>query len=813
MHTLYQDVRYGLRQMKRNLGFTLAAVLCIALGIGANTATFSIANSFLRPKPMVQKPERLVRMYIEWASGLKFGSFSYPDYVDLRNRNDVLDGLVAESVQKFHLNSGNRNEAVVGAIVSGNYFSVLGVQPAQGRAFLPEEDRTPGTHAVTVISHGLWQRRFGGDPGIIGRSLQLSGHQFTIIGVTPAGFSGSNIAVEPELWVPLMMHAQALPGSTDLNERGGHWLNFITGRLKPGVTVAQAGASLNAVMNHLAEEYPATNKGVTIVVYPEAEASLHPVVRNAFVSFLALMFAVVGAILLLACANVAGLLLARMSGRRREIAIRLAIGAGRGQLLRQLLVESILLSLVAGGIGLLLGIGLVRMIQAVPLPANLPLKFDVRMDNRVLLFTFAVAVLTGIIFGLAPAWQAIRQNLVSALKEGTQSLGGKSSRLRQAMVIGQVALSLILLIGAGLTIRSLQNVRNLDPGFNPDRQIITSLDLDLQGYKEAAGRQFFRSLRERVTSLPGVASVGLSYRLPLSLSSSQREAVPEGWQTPPDSDDPSIDYSIVDHGYLEAMGIPLLRGRGFAESDNAEGRPVLVVNQKFAERFWPGEDAIGKRVRTAGKEHEVIGVVPTGKYFSLGEDPKPFMYLPWQQNYRGTMTLHVRAQGDEFGLFDPVRTAIRSLDNTLPIADMQTMHGAIGFALLPARLAAGAVSGFAVLALLLAAVGLYGVISFTVSQATKDIAIRMALGAQSQQIISLVMKQGMKLTGLGLAGGLAGGLGLAVLMTRLLYGVSAMEPFAYLLAIVLLGGIALLAAWIPARRATQVDPLVTLRTE
>jgi len=808
-----KDFRYASRQLIRNPGFTLAAIICLSLGIGANTATFSLADSLLFRMPEVREPERLVRLFVEWSSGLKFGSFSFPDYLDVRDHSGVFAGLIAESLLPLHLSAGDRNERIAGSIVSGNYFSELGIKIPLGRGFSPEEDRTPGTHPVTVIGHGIWQRRFGANPDIIGNSLVLNGQPYTVIGVAPEGFQGTNIGIAPELWVPMMMQEQLRPGRSQMQNRGNHWIGFITGRLKPGVTLSQARSALAAFMRGLEEQYPGSNTGKTVVVYPESEASLHPMLRGTFVGFMALMFAVVGLILILACANVAGLLLARMAARRREFGIRMALGCGRGRLVRQLLAESMVLSGLAGVLGLLLGISLIRLLETLRPPTDIPIRLSVAIDWRVLGFTALAAVLTGILFGLAPALSAVHQNLIPALKEGSYAEHGRTSGLRKLLVVGQVALSFTLLVAAGLTVHSLQNAHNLDPGFDPENLLIAGTDLPLQGYTEETGRIFYRSLRERIERLPGVVAVGLGRTIPLNLSSSQTAVVPEGYSTPPGSNNPSIDYNIVDHGYFAAMGIPVLRGRGFTVRDDADAPPVLMVNESFAKRFWPDRNPIGRKVRASGpgSEFEVVGVVKDGKYFSLGEDPKPFMYFSHAQRYAGDMILHVRSAGAPGALLPAVRREIGALDRQLPVSDLRTMKAALGFALLPARLAAQAVSAFAFLALLLAATGLYGVMAYRVSQGSREIGVRMALGARPKDVQAWVVRKGMRLALLGLAAGLAGGLALAQLMSGLLYGISPVDPFSFGASLLVLSGVALAACYVPARRATRVDPMRVLR--
>lgn len=811
METLLQDLRFGFRQLWKRPGFTIAAVLCIALGIGANSATFSFANAFLWRKSMAAEPDRLVRIFVEWQAGLKYGSFSYPDYSDVRDKNDVFAGLVASSIMPMHLSAGDRSERVWGAVVSGNYFAALGIKPILGRAFEPEEDKNPGSHPVAVIGHGLWQRRFGADPAVVGRTLSLNTLPFTVIGIAPPGFYGMDTGVGQEVWIPLMMTGQMGDQRRSMTARGSHWVQSVIGRLKPGITMEQAGASMSSLMANLASEYPTTNKNKGARLYSLAETSLHPMVRGGFVQFLKLMFGVVGFILLLACSNVAGLLLARSSARRREISVRMALGAGRMRLIRQLLAESILLSFLAGGVGILLNVWLTQLIQSFTPPSDLPLRIDVGLDWPVLGFTFAVTAVTGMLFGLTPALAATRTDLVSVLKEGSPVHLGGASRLRRALVVGQVALSLSLLIGAGLLVRSLQAARDLDPGFNPDHQLVAAMNLGLQRYDEAKGRQFVQSLRNRMQGLPGVQSVGFSDSLPLSLSSSQTSVRPEGFTAPPDSSLPAIDYCTVDYGYFQAMGIPIRRGRGFLETDKVDSPPVIVINEAFAQRFWPGQDPIGKRVRTGGKDQQVIGVVKTGKYFSLGEDPKSFFYFPLEQNHRASVFLHVRTSTDPDSLLETVRREVRVLDDKLPLSDLRTMHAAMGFALLPARMAAGVVSAFAFLALFLAAIGLYGVISFSVTQSMRDIGIRMALGAQAGDVLKLVIRGGMTLTAIGLVLGLGLSIALTRLVKSLLYGLSATDPLSYAVAVTILALVTFLAVYLPARRATRVDPIIALR--
>ena len=795
-----QDVRYGLRMLARKPGFTAVAVITLALGIGANTATFSVANTLLLgTSRQVEDPAELTRMHITWASGLEFGSFSYPDFIDLQERNDVLTGLIASSIRPFHLSDGNSNDRITGSIVSGNYFDVLGVAPAPGRGFLPEEYETAGTHPVAVLSHGLWQRRFGADPSVIGGTVSLNNYSFTAIGVAPRGFAGVNAGIAPDLWVTLKMQDVLLPGPSLMEARGSHWLNFVIGRLKPGVTRAQSEDSLNGNMARLIEEYPNTNEGKSVTLYPES--GLPPFIRPAFVGFMGLMFAVVGFVLLLACGNVAGLMLARLSARRKEIGVRLSLGASRGRLIRQLLAETIPLCLLAGSAGLAIALGLLRAIRTMVPSAGFPIDTNISLDWSVLVFTLSASMLTGLLFGLMPALQATRRDLVSALKDSGASLEGKRSRTRQVLVL------------AGLSVGSLSNARNLDPGFVPDNMLMASIELGLQGYDETGGRTFRQSLIERVERLPGVAAVGLTNTIPLTLSTSDRGVVPEGFEVAEGSDSPNVLEAFVDEGYFDAMGITMLAGRALDRRDNKNGPATLIINEAFAERFWPGEDPIGKYVETLRDNHVVVGMVRTGKYRTLGEAAEPYMYFSAYQQYRTNTVLMVRTASDPSSLAGSLREEIRALDRTLPVSGLTTMHEAMGFALFPAQMAARAVSGFALLALILAAVGLYGLISYSVNQGMRDIAIRMAIGARPRDVLGRVLRGGMTLTLAGLGVGLAGGAALAMVAGTLMYGVGATEIGPYLAAVASLGFVALVATYLPARRASRIDPMEILRGE
>lgn len=812
MTPFLQDLRYGARQWMAHREFALAAVLCIALGIGANSATFSYVNAVFLRAPEIEAPDRLVRLFLVYPRGLKFGSFSYPDYVDFRDRSGVFSSLVVETPRPLHLVAGERKERIWGSIVSGNYFSDLGVKPFLGRGFLPEEDRAPGAHAVVVLSYGLWQRRFGADPAVVGKSIVLNGTPFRVVGVAPKRFAGPNVAVAPELWAPMMMQPELMPGRNLLESRATHWIGFTIGRLRPGIGIEQARHAVNAFMAELAKDYPDTNRGISVDLYPEEKARLHPYVRDGFVRILTVLSAAVGFVLLLACANVAGLLLARLAARRKEIGIRLALGASRARLTWQLFSESLVLALTAGGAGILLGGWLVGLTQSFRPPSDLPLRIDVPLDFRVIAFTCLASVLTAVLFGLAPALRATRKDLVAALKDrGDSGLLAGTSRARRLLVVGQIAISFVLLIGAGLSMRSLDNVRHADLGFDPDNLLVATMDLDLQGYDGTARHQFRQALLERVERLPGVRAVGFGNTLPGSLYPQQSSIVPEGYVATTPAEVPGIDYNVVDSGYFAAMGIPVLRGRGFARSDDESSQPVVVVNETFAKRFWPGDAPLGKRIRASEEDLEVVGVVKDGRYSTLGEERKPFVYFSLHRNPPGTTILHVKTFGDPAALADLVRREVSNLDPNLPIAEIQPMHAALGFALLPARMLAGVLAGFGFVALFLAAVGLYGVISYSVSQSLRDIGIRVALGARPADVLALVLRSGMGLTLAGLAIGGTASIFLARLMTSVLYDVVPTDYASYVTAASVLTGAALLASFLPARRATRIDPIVFLK--
>jgi predicted permease len=814
MATLWQDLRFGARMLRKKPGFTLIAVLTLALGIGANTAIFSLVNTaFLRPLP-VAEPDRLVALNATSQNGERnLPVFSIPNYRDLRARNDVCAGMIAYRITPISLSDNGVNARLWSYLATGNYFSLLGVKPALGRLFTLEDDQRPGAHPVTVISHESWQRRFGTDANIVGKNILVNGHTYTIIGVTPPGFFGSEIGFRPEFWFPSMMLSQIEPGRDYLNSRDTSNF-FIQGRLKPGVTLGQAEAALKNIAAQLAREYPKDNEGFSITLAPPG--LFGSFMRGSVLSFASVLMTVVALVLLLACTNLANLLLARATERRKEIAIRLALGARRWSIVRQLLTENILLSLLGGALGLLLAYWLMDLVAAFKPPIDIPLMLNLHVDVRVLLFTCLASVLTGVAFGLLPALQTTKPELVPALKDETFIGGYRRLWLRNGLVVMQVALSLLLLICAGLVLRGLQNAQRISPGLLTDHAVEMSFDLALQGYDEARTRQFRERLLQRVRALPGVTAAGLSDYVPLSMNINSESISVEGQVTPQGANAPSVVAGRITQGWLAAFGTRLVQGRDFTEQEIAASQRVAVVNERFARRFWPGQSALGKRVSIDGDSGpwiEIVGVVEDGKYFSLSEEPQPLLYRALRPAAGSFLTLIARTSGDERQMIQALRGEFQQLDATLPVYNVKTLTEHMDVPLFPARVAAGLLAGFGLLALLLAAIGIFGVMSYAVGQRQREIGIRMALGASAAQVLRMVFGQGLRL----MLSGVAVGLALAVLGTRwlasLLYGVSALDVLTFAGVTLLLAAVAGLACWLPARRATKVDPLIALRCE
>ena len=812
MRSLINDIRYGLRNFAKRPGFTAIAIVTLALGIGANTAIFSLVNTvLLRPLP-VPHPEELTEVYGTFHNGADYTIQSYLNYKDYRDRNDVFSGLIAYRFAPMSISHESRNERIWGYLVSGNYFDVLGVQPFLGRYFTPEEDRTPGAYPLAVISHGCWQKRFASDRGIVGRALSLNGRTFTVIGVAPQGFNGTEVAYGPEIFVPMAMAHEVEPGSNWLESRDSDNL-FVVGRLKPGVTTAQAEKALAAITFQLAKEYPHENEGRGVRLL--TPGLFIPDIRNSVISFSSVLMGVVGLVLLLACVNLANLLLARATERRKELAIRLAMGASRARIVRQLVTESVLLSLAGGFGGLLLAAWINKLVTSIKLPTDIALIFDLRLDWRVLSFALVVSLATGVIFSLLPALQSSNPELVPALKDDSSLSGFRRSRLRNSLVVVQVAVSLVLLVCAGLVVRSLQVAQKTRPGFTPENAVALSFDLGLQGYAEEKGRAFQRQLIERTQTIPGVRSVALTSTVPLTLDYSYTSIYVEGQAITSTSELPVAVPNVISPNYFHTMEIPL-RGRDFTERDDKEESRVAIINETFARRFFPGREAIGRRFNFSGPDKpywEVIGVAADGKYNSLGEDPKAAFYRPLLRDYSTNATLVARTTGDSNSALAALRGELLRMDSALPLYNVQTLSEHMNVPLFPFRMAAAVLGSFGVLAIVLAAIGIYGVMSYVVASRTREIGVRIAVGAAKRDVLILIIKQGMTLAIIGLGSGLLIAFGVAQLIAKLLFGVSPVDLVTFVGVTLLLGLVAVLACYIPARRAMKVDPLVALRYE
>lgn len=826
MGGLGEDIRYALRRLGKGTGLTAAAVLSLALGIGANTTIFTFLKAvFWRPVP-VDRPEELVAVFTVDSQFPGMLPTSYPNFRDLKEgpglqegNRGVFSGLVASLAIQASLSGDGEPEKLEGALVSGDFFDVLGARPQLGRGFLPEEDGAPGGHAVVVVGDGLWRRRFAADPHLVGRSLTLNNQPFTVIGIAPPGFAGAQALSKAEIFVPLAMHDQMLFGiPRQWFEVRGALLLSLVGRRAPGVSLEQAQAALDTIARRLETAFPDDNEARSYKLLPYLAATIDPNQRDSYVKAGAVLATVVGLVLLIACSNIANLLLARAAARRREIAVRLALGVTRARLVRQLLVESVCLGLLGGIAGLGLAFVGRRLLWALR-PPNIPETLDIRFDLPVLAFTLGLAVLTGLLFGLAPALKSSRLSLVAALKSGAASTG-KPSRLPlgQALVAFQVALSMVALLGAGLFLSSLAHVQRIDPGFAADELAVLTYDLGPRRLSETDGRDLHRRVLEQARRLPGVRGAALGQNLVFVTTALLTPIEIEGRE---DSDEPIyIQSQSVSPGYFETLGIPLRAGRGFADTDRPDGQPVAIVNETMAKRFWPDASSLGKRFTLAGSERpvEIVGVAADAKYNTIGEDPKLYAYLPVTQVYAPEMTLHLRGS-DLAGtrragpLLAAARSEIARLDPNLPLYNVEPMSAILARSLWAPRIGAVLLGLFGGVALVLVAVGVYGVMSYSVSQRNRELGIRVAIGADRRSVLGLVLRQALVLVGLGLAAGLALALTSTHAVASLLYGVSPLDPLILVATIAVLLAVAFLASYLPARRATRVDPILVLRDE
>jgi predicted permease len=825
MNNLIQDLRFSARMLFKTPLLTIVAALSMAIGIGANTAIFSLVDKLLLQKLAVREPDQLIALWSESVSPrFRQSTWSWMDYADYRDQNQVFTDLIAYGTRAANLGERNAPEKISCELVSSNYFSALGVSPMKGRAFLPEENSTPGAHPVAMLSYDLWQRRFAGSPSVIGQQVAINEVSFTVVGIAPPSFSGMTVEQPADVWVPAMMHPQLmqLKAGKDLaHSRRDAWMRLV-GRLKPGVTMVQAQTGIDTLARQIREantpeddrKMPFYEKRVLAEPAAQGESRL----RTKLGETLKFLMVTVGLILLIACANVANLLLARSTIRRREIAVRLALGATRARLVTQLLTESSLLGLVGGVLGLLLAPWLVDLLLTFQPNSWVvqPVVGDV-LDARVLTFTLGVSLFSGLLFGLIPALQASRPDLLPALKDEGAMLNQRERFLspRNTLVIAQVALSLIVLVCAGLFIRSLRNLLAIDPGFQPEKVLLADIELPASKYDEAKGRALFQQLAEKLKALPGIEAVTTASITPLSGSISMSSYILEGATVEP-GNMPTAKNGNVGPGYHELMGISLVAGRGFTEQDRAGAPGVAIINETFARQSFPNENPVGKRMsRGPGNPWlEIVGVARDTKNISLTEKQEPYFYLSLeQQPYHSYQRVLIRAQKDAASLTPAVREAVKSLDPALSTFKAATLAQELRNSIASARMATSLAALFGVVALLLAGIGLYGVISYSINSRTREIGIRMALGAESRDVLRLVIGQGMKITLIGVAIGLIAAFGLTRLIASSLYNVSAADPLTFALIALLLTVAAFLSCYLPARRATKIDPMIALRFE
>ena len=823
--TLSQDLRSGFRMLKKSPGFTFVAVLSLALGIGANTAIFTIINAvFLHPLP-VQEPAHLAEMFtrdtktVNANANFQLTATSLPNYEDYRDQNTVFTGLAAVTFP-LPLNWGGQAEPqqLQASMVSPNFFDVIVVKPYRGRFFYPDEGKTIGADPVAILSYALWARRFGSDPSVVGQTITLNATSYTVIGVAPPNFKGIVSLAPPDvLWIPLSMRDYVLTGQLKAlqNHRRMRWINIV-GRLKTNVTVDQARPALKTIASALEKEYPRDNPGRTCELYPLNQSALGINQRAQFSLAGGVLMGVVGLVLLIACVNLANLLLAQAAKREKELTLRAALGAGRFRLVRQLLTESMLLSLLGGLAGLLIALWGKKLLWSFRPPFLPEGSIDISFDSRVLFFTLAISVLTGFVFGIIPALKASNTDINEVLKAGGRggTMGWAHNRLRSLLVVSEIALALVALIGAGLFLRSMQKAQEINPGFESKNLFQYNFDLGALRYEPEHGQQFFHDAVERAKSVPGVADATVSSDGILN-GGFVGTVFREGEQSDPNNRGTLVGFDDVLPGYFAALHIPTISGRDFTDFDRENTTHVVIVNKAMADLVWPGQEPLGKRftIVVDPNQYEVIGVVATTLVNQVGEDPQPVAYMPMRQQYSPAGSIVVRTTGNPEAAMGAVRAQVNQLDRNLALTNGQTVEQILSQGLWAARMGAALLGLFGLLALILASIGIYGVLSYSVTQRTSEIGIRMALGAQSQQVLKLVLRQGMLLAGVGVLVGIAIALPITRFASTLLYGVSVWDPVTYISISLLLTAVALLACYIPARRATRIDPLVALRFE
>ena len=822
MRNFIKDVRFALRTLTKNPGFAAIGIMTLALGMAVNTTVFSVVNGFLlRPLP-VPHPEQITVLALKQASVGGSYRFSHPTYEDLREQTDSFSDVFTYRTTLAGLSVDNNVDHCLISRVSNNYFSALRIQPAYGRLILPSEGRVPGADPVIVLGYSYWRRRFAGDPRIVGQKVKLDDHAFTIIGVTPREFHGTYSVLDMDGYVPLSAETGEDPDNPVeklWTSRGSRTLT-VMGRLEPGVTIKQAQASLNVVADRIAQAHPDTEKGLTVQLFPEKLARPEPDPENPIpVTSIAFM-CLAALVLLVACFNIANVLLVRATVRQREMAIRAALGAGQKRLMRQYLTESLLLALLGGGAGMVLASWASGFLSSLSLGTDLPLRFDFRPDASVYLFALAAVLFTGLFVGMMPALRAARTNVSSVLHEGGRgsSSGPRRQFARNVLVVAQVAGSFVLLIVAGLFIRSLEKAQEISLGFNPDHVLDLSVDVEQVGYKEPQARVAYRDIDNRIRAIPGVQSVAQAFTVPMGYMNADDRIWIQEHPYAAGQQPPEIPFNQITPSYLDTLQMPLLRGRKFSDADSEKAPLVVIINETMAKKFWPNEDALGKHFGTKGANGsfmEVVGIVQDGKYQNLTESPQAFYYVPFEQSYNSLRTIHVRTSVPTASLALQIESVIHQVVPDVPITEVKTMNEALqsanGFFLF--RFGAQLTATMGLLGLILAVVGIYSVVSYAAAQRTQEIGIRVAMGASPQDILKMVLRQGLTVVGVGLAVGLVLALAGTRVMSGLIVGIKPTDPLTFAVVLGLLTAIALFACWVPARRATRIDPLVALRYE
>jgi predicted permease len=821
MRSLAQDIRYGWRMLAKTPGLTAVIALTLALGIGANALIFSFVNGFLlRPMP-VPHPEQIAVLAATKKGDSPFlFALSYPDFVDFQKQADSIADLLGYVPAEAGLSADGRAEQILASCVTGSYFPVLGVKPLLGRFILESDESQPDQPPVLVLGYSYWLRRFGGNPGVIGKQVRLNGRAATIIGVVPKQFLGTIAVTEMDVYLPLNDFVSMQQAASDPTKDRSARVVRVMARLKPGVSFSQAQASTDLIAARLANQYPSTDGDLRVRVFREQLARPAPFANN-IVAVIAGFFLILGGVLLLlACMNVANVLLARATARQREIGLRAALGAGRGRLIRQMLTETILLGFLGGVLGVTLGAWANPGNLSKLVSTSLPVRLDFGFDWRVFAYSFAAVLVTGIFVGLWPALRASRADVNVILREGGRSESSASGgrRLRAALVVAQVAGSLTLLIVAGLFVRSLRSAESTYLGFDSDHVLTLTMDPHQIGYDQPRAQEFYRQLQARAKAIPGVDSVSLAFSVPFTGSVNVATVTFQNEPSAPGRQPPTIFFNNIDTGYVQTMRVPLLRGRAFTELDNPASPPVVIVNQTMADKYWPHQDPIGRRftLKTAtepAKAVQIVGITGNGKYLLIGEDPTPFFYVPSAQNYTSARSLLLRSSVPPESLLAPLQKEIQKLAPDLPVTEAKTMQQSLTDDLIEFRIGARVAASLGILGLILALIGIYGVVSFAAAQRTREIGIRMALGGNARDVIRLILGQGLRMVIVGLAVGLLASLAVTRLMTGLLIGVSPSDPLTYTAVAVLLATIAMAACWIPAHRATSVDPGVALRYE